>query len=91
MELQREGNWVIPPSRVVHVSPLNEEQDEESLRDLIRRHGFDIDEDSRVVEYYVTHANKGDGVVHHFGFVTFLHLAAAVRCVRQLDPMNAAG
>lgn len=91
MELQRQGQWGIPPCRKLHVSPFDEAVDDAELRDLIRRHGFDVDAETEVVEYSVHKTDKGNGVIHRYGFVTFRHLAAAIRCVRQLDPMGFAG
>ncbi|KAH7684638.1 hypothetical protein AAVH_40853, partial [Aphelenchoides avenae] len=89
--LQRQGRWEgIPPCRTVHVSRFNENQNKATLQRLMRRHGFDVDEATEVLEYYVTHSRKGRGF-HYYGFVTFKHLDAAVDCVRRLDRMDLDG
>ncbi|KAH7710536.1 hypothetical protein AAVH_22180 [Aphelenchoides avenae] len=88
--LQRQGDYDIPPSHVVHAAPFDAHVDDAGLKQLMLRHGFDVDEATRVVEYYVTSTRKGRDV-HYYGFVTFRHLAAAERCVRELDPMGMDG
>jgi hypothetical protein len=87
LTLQRQGRYDIPPCRTVHVAAFNDHQNKASLQALMRRCGFDVDEETRVLEYYVTH-NLKDGKFHYYGFVTFLYLDAAKRCVHELDRMD---